>query len=150
MDETALFFRSLPNKSMIQKSEEARGGKIPKERLTISFGVSTAGEKEKPLVFWRCQRPTCFKGKDLNRLGVSWYANKKAWMTSSFFEEWLVNFDKKNEESSQESSPCVGQCDVSCARSSAQKCQTDISTAKYDIKTSAIRSWCYKMFQDGV
>ncbi|GBN98078.1 hypothetical protein AVEN_101989-1 [Araneus ventricosus] len=63
-------------------------------------------------------------------------------MTSSIFEEWLVNFDKKNEESSQESSPCVGQCDVSCARSSAQKFQTVISTAKYDIKTSASRSWC--------
>ncbi|GBN04905.1 hypothetical protein AVEN_221375-1 [Araneus ventricosus] len=46
MDETALFFRALPNKSMIQKSEEARGGKIPKERLTISFCVSAAGEKE--------------------------------------------------------------------------------------------------------
>ncbi|GBM11839.1 Tigger transposable element-derived protein 6 [Araneus ventricosus] len=80
---------------MIQKSEEARGGKIPKERLTISFCVSSAGEKEKPLVIWRCQRPRCFKGKDLNRLGVSWYENKKAWMTSSIFEEWLVNFDKK-------------------------------------------------------
>ncbi|GBN66011.1 hypothetical protein AVEN_231650-1 [Araneus ventricosus] len=45
---------------------------------------------------------------------------------------------QKNEESGQESSPCVGQCDVSCARSSAQKCQTVISTAKYDIKTPAI------------
>ncbi|GBN90085.1 Tigger transposable element-derived protein 6 [Araneus ventricosus] len=90
MDETALFF-----KSMIQKSKEARGGKIPKERLTISFCVRVAGEKEKPLVIWRCQRPRCFKGKDLNRLDVSWYENKKAWMTSSIFEEWLVNFDKK-------------------------------------------------------
>ncbi|GBN54459.1 Tigger transposable element-derived protein 4 [Araneus ventricosus] len=36
MDETALFSRALPNK-MIQKSEEARGEKIPKERLTISL-----------------------------------------------------------------------------------------------------------------
>ncbi|GBM64586.1 Tigger transposable element-derived protein 6 [Araneus ventricosus] len=80
---------------MIQKSEEARGGKIPKKRLTISFCVRAPGEKEKRLVIWRCQRPRCFKGKDLNRLGVSWYANKKAWMTSSIFEEWLVNFDKK-------------------------------------------------------
>ncbi|GBO11952.1 Tigger transposable element-derived protein 6 [Araneus ventricosus] len=63
MDETALFFRALPNKSMIQKSEEARGGKIPKGRLTISFCVSAVGEKEKPLVIWRCQRPRCFKRK---------------------------------------------------------------------------------------
>ncbi|GBM70990.1 hypothetical protein AVEN_163711-1 [Araneus ventricosus] len=41
---------------MIQKSEEARGEKISKERFTISFCVSAAGEKEKPLVVWRCQR----------------------------------------------------------------------------------------------
>ncbi|GBM94701.1 Tigger transposable element-derived protein 6 [Araneus ventricosus] len=78
MHEMALFFRALPNKSMIQKSEEVRGGKIPKEWLTISFCVSTAGEKDKPLVIWRCQRPGCFKGKDLNRLGVLWYTNRKA------------------------------------------------------------------------
>ncbi|GBM32357.1 Tigger transposable element-derived protein 6 [Araneus ventricosus] len=51
MDETALFFRALPNKSMIQKSEEARGGKILKERFTISFCMSATGEKEKPLSF---------------------------------------------------------------------------------------------------
>ncbi|GBM36781.1 Tigger transposable element-derived protein 4 [Araneus ventricosus] len=55
MDETALFFRALPNKSVIQKSEEDRGGKIPKERLIICFCVSEPGEKEKPLVIWRCQ-----------------------------------------------------------------------------------------------
>ncbi|GBO05242.1 hypothetical protein AVEN_128923-1 [Araneus ventricosus] len=36
MDEKTLFFRALPNK-MIQKSEEARGEKILKERLTISL-----------------------------------------------------------------------------------------------------------------
>ncbi|GBM25438.1 Tigger transposable element-derived protein 4 [Araneus ventricosus] len=37
MDETALFFRALPNKSVIQKSEEARGGKISKEGLPLVF-----------------------------------------------------------------------------------------------------------------
>ncbi|GBN75820.1 Tigger transposable element-derived protein 6 [Araneus ventricosus] len=96
MDVTALFFRSLPNKSMIQKSEEGRGGKIPKELLTISFCVSAAGEKEKPLVIWRCQRHRCFKGKDFKDylLVVSWYANKKAWMASFIFEDWLVNFEE--------------------------------------------------------
>ncbi|GBL86162.1 Tigger transposable element-derived protein 4 [Araneus ventricosus] len=36
MDEKTLFFRALPNK-MIQKSEEARGEEIPKERLAISL-----------------------------------------------------------------------------------------------------------------
>ncbi|GBM98483.1 hypothetical protein AVEN_160155-1 [Araneus ventricosus] len=36
MGEKTLFFRALPNK-MIQKSEEARGENIPKERLTISL-----------------------------------------------------------------------------------------------------------------
>ncbi|GBM24172.1 hypothetical protein AVEN_88527-1 [Araneus ventricosus] len=60
MDETALFSRALPNKSMFQKSEEARGGKIPKERLTISFCMSAAGGKEKPLIIWRSQRPRLF------------------------------------------------------------------------------------------
>ncbi|GBO43455.1 Tigger transposable element-derived protein 4 [Araneus ventricosus] len=78
MDENGTLFRAFPNKSMIQKSEEGRGGKIPKERLTISFCVSAAGDKEKPLVIWRYQRPRYFKGKDLNLLGVSWAEDQLA------------------------------------------------------------------------
>lgn len=41
-EEMALFFRALPNMSMNQKFEEARSGKIPKERPTSSFCVSAA------------------------------------------------------------------------------------------------------------
>ncbi|GBM16268.1 Tigger transposable element-derived protein 6 [Araneus ventricosus] len=78
MDENGTLFRAFPNKSMIQKSEEGRGGKIPKERLNISFCVNEAGDKEKPLVIWRCQRPKYFKGRDLNRLGVSWSEDQLA------------------------------------------------------------------------
>lgn len=101
MDETGLFFRALPNKSLMQKSEEARGGKIPKQRLTVSLCVSATGEKEKPLIIWTSKKPRCFKGKDLNNLGVYWHSNKKAWMTSSIFEEWLVLFDKKMKNQSR-------------------------------------------------
>lgn len=95
MDETGLFFRALPNKSMVLRSEDSKGGKQAKERMTIAFCASATGEKLKPLMIWRSKNPRCFKGKNMNRLGIHWKANKKSWMTSSIFEEWLMDFDKK-------------------------------------------------------
>lgn len=95
MDETGLFFRALPSKSMMEKSADSKGGKQAKERMTIAFCASAAGEKVKPLIIWKSQRPRCFKGKDISKLGIHWRSNKKAWMTAEVFEEWLMDFDRK-------------------------------------------------------
>jgi len=35
LDETGLFFRALPNRTMCLKSENCSGGKISKERITV-------------------------------------------------------------------------------------------------------------------
>jgi hypothetical protein len=49
-DETALFFRTLPNKSLVEKVDSCKGGKGSKDRLTILFCASALGEKLKPLL----------------------------------------------------------------------------------------------------
>ena len=36
-DETGLFFRALPTKSLALRGEKCIGGKMSKERLTVSF-----------------------------------------------------------------------------------------------------------------
>ena len=71
------------------------GGKIAKKRLTILFCVNMAGEFEKPLIIWQSQKPRCFRGVNINSLGVEWHANKRAWMTRGIMNEWLVSFDNK-------------------------------------------------------
>ncbi|CAF1065113.1 unnamed protein product, partial [Rotaria sordida] len=49
-DETALFFKAMPDKSLTFNKEECKGRKKSKERVTILFCVSSIGEKLKPLV----------------------------------------------------------------------------------------------------
>ena len=49
-DETGLFYRALPTKSMSVKGEEAKGGRKSKERITVLLVCSAEGEKLRPFV----------------------------------------------------------------------------------------------------
>ena len=49
-DETGLFFRALPTKSLCLKGEKCSGGKLCKERLTVFLCGFMSGEVEKLLV----------------------------------------------------------------------------------------------------
>ena len=94
MDETGLFFKCLPNKTLAFKNDKCFGGKHSKERVTVVFCCNVTGsEKLRPMVIGKSKRPRCFK--NVKSLEVDYYANKKAWMTGEIFEEWISNFDKK-------------------------------------------------------
>lgn len=94
-DETGLFFRALPEKTMNLKNEICQGGKISKERLTVLLCTNMLGEFEQPLVIGKAQKPRCFKGINLNLMNVQWKSNRKAWMTRDIMSEWLSNLDQK-------------------------------------------------------
>lgn len=80
-DETGLFYRALPNKTLALKSEKCTGGKMSKERLTIMHCVSMAGNKEPLLVIGKAARPRAFRKLNVNSLPVIWKSNQKSWMT---------------------------------------------------------------------
>lgn len=94
-DETGLFFRAVPNKTLHLKRERCIGGKFSKERLTVLFCVNMEGEKEIPLVIGKTAKPRAFKHINVNDLPVTWRWNKKAWMTGELMAEWLMRFDGK-------------------------------------------------------
>ncbi|XP_050400164.1 tigger transposable element-derived protein 6 isoform X2 [Patella vulgata] len=73
----------------------AKGGKNSDERLTILFCCSATGEKLKPLVIGVAENPRCFKGVDKNNLSVNWLANRKVWMTSAIFSDWLEELNRQ-------------------------------------------------------
>ncbi|KAH3837661.1 hypothetical protein DPMN_111062 [Dreissena polymorpha] len=50
-------------------------------------------EKLRPLVIGKSLKPRCFKSLDPAKLPVCYYANKKAWTTSKFMEDWLHHMD---------------------------------------------------------
>lgn len=94
-DETGLFFRALPDKTLALKTEKCSGGKLSKERLTVLHCVSMSGEKEPLLVIGKAARPRAFKKLDLKLLPVVWKSNKRAWMTTDIMMDWLSEFDRK-------------------------------------------------------
>lgn len=94
-DETGLFFRALPSKTMALKKEKCVGGKQSKERLTVLVCGYADGKLEKPLVIGKSTKPRCFRNLDIHDLPVEWKANKKAWMTGSLMEEWLKALNVK-------------------------------------------------------
>lgn len=95
LDETALFFRAIPRKTLNKKGDKCYGGKHSKERLTVMLCCFADGKFEKPLVIGKSQNPRCFKGLKKANLPVSWYANQKAWMTAAIMEQFLVQLNKK-------------------------------------------------------
>ena len=86
MDETGVFWRALPDSGFGQKSSSCKGGKKSKQRITIAFFVSASGHKEKAVVIWKSENPRCLQRFDKAILPVSYYSQKKAWMTGIYLK----------------------------------------------------------------
>ena len=81
VDETGLFYRCLPNRTLTFKGEACHGGKLSKERLTLLLGANMDGsDKLEPLVIGKSANPRCFRG--IRSVPLPYEANKSAWMTS--------------------------------------------------------------------
>jgi hypothetical protein len=91
-DETGLFWKRMPSRTYLTKSEKsAPGFKVAKDRLTLLFCVNASGRMIKPKVVYKSLNPRALKGKNNEHLPVYWSANKKAWVTASLFTEWIRN-----------------------------------------------------------
>lgn len=90
-DESSLFYRALPTGTMSFKGENPKGGKLQKDRITLLFLCNMDGSDKKIFAIGRSKQPHCFRGKDIP---VKYYANRKAWMTSSIWTEILCDLDK--------------------------------------------------------
>ncbi|UYV62517.1 hypothetical protein LAZ67_2000925 [Cordylochernes scorpioides] len=100
--EAAKFASSLDAKMMTRtrsalvikmKSTEksAPGFKASKDRLTLLLGGNANGDfKFKPFLIYKSENPRAMKGCSKNLLPVHWRANKKAWMTTSLFKNWVT------------------------------------------------------------
>ncbi|XP_064423274.1 tigger transposable element-derived protein 4-like [Latimeria chalumnae] len=94
IDETGLFYKLLPNRTLALKGEECHGGKHSKERITLLVGSNMDGsEKLKLLVIGKAKQPRCLKGVKV--LPVDYEGNTKAWMTGDIFKDWVIKFDRK-------------------------------------------------------
>lgn len=93
-DETGLFFKMLPHKTLALKGEPCHGGKQSKLRITVLLCANMDGSEKLPVfVIGKSASPRCFKGK--RQLPVKYTANRKAWMTREIFAKWLCEWDEK-------------------------------------------------------
>lgn len=80
MDETGFYWKRMPERTFISKSEKAVSGyKVSKERVTLSIGANAGGDfKLKPLLVYPYKNPRAFKGLNKKQLLVIWSSNKKS------------------------------------------------------------------------
>ncbi|XP_057310302.1 tigger transposable element-derived protein 6-like [Hydractinia symbiolongicarpus] len=90
-DEFGLFYQCLPNKTYHYKSEKCSGGKNSKVRITGLAAANAVGDKLPMFVIGKSKKPRCFK--NVTSLPCRYRAQKKSWMDSSLFEEWVREID---------------------------------------------------------
>ena len=91
-DETGLFYNMPPNKTIA--SSPTSGLKKNKARISILFACNSSGTEKLDLIFiGHAQQPYAFKKAKPEQLGVHYFNNTKAWMTSSIFSTWLTSLD---------------------------------------------------------
>lgn len=93
-DETGLFYKLTPDKTLKFKGEKCSGGKLSKERITVMVAANMSGTvKKKLFVIGKSQHPTCFK--NVRHLPVDYESNRRAWMTADIFSKWVRAWDRE-------------------------------------------------------
>ncbi|SPO31912.1 uncharacterized protein UTRI_10314 [Ustilago trichophora] len=95
MDETGLFFRLQGQHALTNTI--IPGFKTPKDRITIVICSNSTGNHKLPLwIIGKFANPRAFKSiKNTNRLPAIYKSNKKAWMNSILFKEWIYWLDNQ-------------------------------------------------------
>jgi hypothetical protein len=100
-DETGLFYRQQPAKTLAFPNEKVSGAKISKDRISVLLAGNAEGERFPPCIIGTAANPHAFRkagisnGNTLRSHGFHYYFNKTAWMTSVIWNDWL---DKLNAE----------------------------------------------------
>ena len=93
-DESGLFWRLLPDRTLAFKSDKCSGGKKSKERVTFLLCTNVDGSQKMPVfALGRFAQPRSFRG--VKTIPVEYSANASSWMTSELFKTWLTQFDRR-------------------------------------------------------
>ncbi|KAG0422018.1 Tigger transposable element-derived protein 4 [Dictyocoela muelleri] len=78
-------YKQANKRTYIFKKDDIANGKFSKERVSILFAVSKAGEKLTPLLIAKSKSPRCFKNIKIDNHPVIYEHNLKSWMTMNIF-----------------------------------------------------------------
>ncbi|XP_065196555.1 tigger transposable element-derived protein 4-like [Sycon ciliatum] len=97
MDETGLFWRALPQRTLACVNERLSGSKTQKDRITFATTVSMSGERLPLLAIGNSKLPravAAVKSTPAAVIGGQWCSNPKAWMNEQIFSEWLLDTNR--------------------------------------------------------
>ena len=81
-DEMGLFFKTCSKKSLMFQGDTAHGSKKIKDRVTLLLTCSWSGEKMKPTLIGKSEKPRALKDADMKMIPVHYRAQKSSLMTS--------------------------------------------------------------------
>ncbi|XP_025408498.1 tigger transposable element-derived protein 4-like [Sipha flava] len=109
--EFGLFFKVMPDKSIMYKNNKCSNGELSEERLTVLICANSDGtEKLKPLVIGKSLQPKCFT--NIKTFPCEYIAQKQVWMTSEHFSSWVKELDLKMGEKNREILLFLDSCPV--------------------------------------
>lgn len=80
-------------------THKVAGVKKEKHRITIHHCCNSTGQHKLPMwIIGKSKKPRCFGAarlKSVEGLGITWRANKTAWMVTEIMKEWLLWFDRQ-------------------------------------------------------
>ena len=90
-DETGLYYRMLPTRTLAAKTEKnASGMKKQKERVTLMACSNGSGSHKLSLLFiGKVANPRCFKHVNKTALPVVYKSQKNAWADAAIFTDWF-------------------------------------------------------------
>lgn len=91
-DETCLYYRLLPSKTLVSKEElGARGYKKSKDKVTVFVCSNvTSTHKLNLVVISKSKNPRAFKKmKNVASLPVYYKSQKSTWMNGAIFKDWF-------------------------------------------------------------
>ena len=109
MQETAIYFRALPESTYVEAEKKShRGFKTAKDRVTVLVTCNMNGDKEKLLLIGKFKSPRCFKR--IENLPITYDFSKNAWMTRTIFDGWLKSWDKRLQTEQRKVALLVDNC----------------------------------------
>ena len=92
-DELGLLYQCLPDKSYQLKTKQCSGRKHSKIRITGLAAANAVGNKLPTFVIGKAKNPRSFK--NIKKLPCRYRSQRKSWMDSVLFEEWVRDVNKK-------------------------------------------------------
>ena len=108
MDELGLFFEALPKKTLHLKDEKCTGDKHSKIRLMGLAAANMNGDKLTMFVIGKSQKPRCFK--NIKKSHCRYRGQKKSWIDSTLFEEWVRELDNQFEKENRRIALIIDNC----------------------------------------